>query len=111
MVTSHGGRARGAGPPGTASPGALAAPATIAHMDHDDEDDLPPPPIGRLGPCGLCGWHPDQRHRIRDAIFDRLVAGDGIEDICRDYEWTVDQVRALYYDVDVNLVEMIRGTD
>ena len=66
------------------------------------------PPIPRQGPCGICGWHPDQRHRVLDAIIDRLLAGEDIESIEFDYGWNADQIRALYYDVDANLVEMIR---
>lgn len=78
--------------------------------DNDtDEDELPPSPIPRLGPCGLCGWHPDQRHRIRDAIFDLLLAGEDPETICEIYEWTIPEIRALHYDIDTNLAEMARG--
>ena len=72
-----------------------------------DEDELPPPPILRLGPCGICGWHPDQRHRILDAIIDRLIADESIEEISSDYYgWTAAQIRALYYDVQDNLAEL-----
>lgn len=72
-----------------------------------DDETPTATPIERLGPCLLCGWHPDQRHRIRDAIFERLVGGDDIEQICEDYEWTPDQIMALHLDVDENLIEMI----
>ena len=64
------------------------------------------PPIPRQGPCQICGWHPDQRHRILDAIIDRLLADEDLDDICADYEWTRDQIRALYYDVTTNLAEL-----
>lgn len=74
-----------------------------------DDDELPPPPIPRLGPCGICGWHPGQRHRTVDAIVERLVAGDDINSICDDYEWTADQIWALYMDVTTNLAEMAAG--
>lgn len=79
-------------------------------MDHED-DDYPAPPIPRLGPCGICGWHPDQRHRIRDAIFERLMAGEDLDDVCMDYAYTPDQIMALHLDIDRNLVEMIKGDD
>jgi hypothetical protein len=72
----------------------------------DNEDKLPPSPIPRLGPCGICGWHPDQRHRILDAIIDRLLAGEDLDDVCDDYEWTPQEIRGLYYDVTTNLAEM-----
>ncbi len=71
------------------------------------EPDETPSPMPRLGPCGICGWHPDQRHRVRDAIFERLVAGEDIGQVCEDYEYTPDEVMALHLDIDANLVEMI----
>ena len=71
------------------------------------DDDYPPPPYGRLGPCGICGVHPDQRHRIRDAIFERVAAGEDIEDVCRDYDWTPDQAMALHLDIDRTLCQYI----
>ena len=37
------------------------------------------------GPCGLCG-HPDARHRICDAVAERLRAGDTVADIATDYD-------------------------
>ena len=51
------------------------------------EQELPP-----HGPCGLCG-DPDARHRVLDAIHDRVVAGgDGEEEVARDYDLTVEAV-------------------
>ena len=67
-------------------------------------------PIPRLGPCGVCGWHPDQRHRILDAIVEQLIAGDNIDQICDDYNWTADQIQALYDDFTTNLAEMATAT-
>ena len=71
------------------------------------ETDAPPTPWEHPGPCGICGWHPDQRHRVLDAIFDYLVGGEDIGSICKTYEWTPDEVRGLYYDVQQHLVDEI----
>ncbi|MGL4297537.1 MAG: hypothetical protein ACRCW4_00495 [Candidatus Neomicrothrix subdominans] len=67
-----------------------------------------PPPLPRLGPCELCGTHPDQRHRIRDAIIERLLADEPATDVCADYDWTPAQFLALVEDIDANLIEMIQ---
>ena len=37
------------------------------------------------GPCGICGG-PDARHRLADAIADRLRAGESAEAVALDYE-------------------------
>ena len=38
-----------------------------------------------LGPCGICGTGLDQRHRVLDAICDRVSAGEAEEDVAADY--------------------------
>ena len=40
--------------------------------------------VGGRGPCGLCGG-PDARHRVLDAIAERVTAGDTIDDTAADY--------------------------
>lgn len=72
-----------------------------------EDDGLPPCPSPRLGPCGICGWHPDQRHRVRDTILSRLLAGEPAGDVANDYGWTPDEIMALHLDIDANLVDMI----
>lgn len=38
--------------------------------------------------CAFCG-HPDQRHRIVDAIRDRIAAGERTSDVLNDYGWSL----------------------
>lgn len=40
------------------------------------------------GPCLFCG-HPDQRHRIVDAIKERTNAGEPMDEVLHDYGWSV----------------------
>ena len=40
------------------------------------------------GPCLVCGRHHDKRHRMWEAIRDRFVAGDTIEDLAEEYGYT-----------------------
>jgi hypothetical protein len=35
-------------------------------------------------PCAFCG-HPDQHHRIKDAILSRFLAGESIDRLAHDY--------------------------
>lgn len=51
------------------------------------------------GPCGLCG-DPDRRHRVADAIVDRVRAGDSEEDCADDFGVTEADVRQLVYFAD-----------
>ena len=64
-------------------------------------------PLPRLGACGICSWHPDQRHRIRDAQWERITAGEDPTEVAADWGWTPAQMLALWQDVDDNLVEMV----
>jgi len=36
------------------------------------------------GPCAFCG-HKDARHRLWDALMDRVAAGDSAESVAEDY--------------------------
>jgi len=49
------------------------------------------------GPCGLCGG-PDARHRMYDAINERVRAGEGEEDVAEDYGMAPDVVLAIAAD-------------
>ncbi len=40
------------------------------------------------GPCGICGAS-DARHRVLDAIADRIAASDHEEQVAEDYELSV----------------------
>lgn len=62
--------------------------------DTDEEIEIPPP-MPMPGPCGICGWHPDQRHRVRDAQWERIIAGEDVTDVARDWAWTPEQMLAL----------------
>jgi hypothetical protein len=46
------------------------------------------------GPCAFCG-HPDQRHRLADALIENVRAGDSPEGVADTYEVPVDAVRTL----------------
>ena len=49
----------------------------------------------KRGQCQLCGVPgADQRHRVIEAIADMVNAGDGEEDVARDYDVPVEAVRA-----------------
>ncbi|MBO0731524.1 MAG: hypothetical protein J2P57_19860 [Acidimicrobiaceae bacterium] len=41
--------------------------------------------LPQLGPCRVCESGADQRHRILDAIADRVRAGDSAYDVGIDY--------------------------
>ncbi len=36
------------------------------------------------GPCAFCG-HPDARHRVADAVVERVKAGEPIDEVAHDY--------------------------
>ena len=44
-----------------------------------------------LGRCGFCGYE-DAGHRVWDAVAGRLRAGEALEDVCRDFYATPDEV-------------------
>lgn len=49
----------------------------------------------RRGPCLLCGVPgEDQRHRVVDAVAERVRAGDGEEEVAEDYGISLEAVRA-----------------
>lgn len=49
----------------------------------------------RRGPCGICGVPGvDQRHRVIEAIADRVNAGEGEGEVAVDYDVPVEAVRA-----------------
>lgn len=49
----------------------------------------------RRGQCLLCGVPgEDQRHRVVDAVADRVRAGDGEDEVAADYGITLEAVRA-----------------
>ena len=39
------------------------------------------------GPCFLCGPGSDQRHRVADAIIERILAGEPASDVWGDHLW------------------------
>lgn len=49
-------------------------------MSHEEAAQLMP----YRGPCELCG-HPDARHRVADAIADRIAAGEPVDEVLADY--------------------------
>ena len=53
------------------------------------------------GPCGLCGG-PDARHRVWDAMLERVAAGDDSADVAADYGVSEQAVAAVvsYWTVD-----------
>lgn len=46
------------------------------------------------GPCGICGG-PDARHRMADAIVERVQAGEPAERVAADYGRPIEVVEAL----------------
>lgn len=46
------------------------------------------------GPCGLCGG-PDQRHRVIEAIVERVQSGDSPEEVANDYGYDVEFIDML----------------
>ncbi len=50
------------------------------------------PPLGQCQLCGVPGA--DQRHRVIEAIADRVTAGEGDEDVAADYNVPVEAVAA-----------------
>lgn len=44
--------------------------------------------------CAVCG-HPDNRHRLIDAIVDRHRAGESVEALADDYQMAVADLRKL----------------
>jgi hypothetical protein len=66
-------------------------------LSYPDSDDTEPADrwFARLGPCLVCGVPgADQRHRVIEAIAGAVAAGDGEEDVAREYEVPVEAVRA-----------------
>jgi hypothetical protein len=53
------------------------------------------PLLGPTSPCGLCGSGLPQRHRIVDAIVDRMAAGEDREDVAGDYGLPMEAIRDL----------------
>ena len=53
------------------------------------------------GPCGFCG-HPDQRHRVADAITERVLAGEDAETVGWDY-WDREDSRAEVYALELTV--------
>jgi hypothetical protein len=54
------------------------------------------PQLGPVSPCGICGC-PElpQRHRMVDAIAERMAAGELPEDMADDYRLPLDAVRTV----------------
>lgn len=46
-----------------------------------------------MSECAFCG-HSDSRHRIVDAIKERVAAGESSEEVLEDYGWTVEMLSA-----------------
>lgn len=62
-----------------------------AHSDPALDAFLP-----RLGPCGICATAGlDQRHRVVDAIAERLEAGEDPEDTAGEFGVTPEAVEAV----------------
>lgn len=53
--------------------------------------------------CQLCG-HPDSRHRMLDAMWGRMRAGEPIEEVLLDYQLTLREFVALTVEVGVEVV-------
>ena len=49
------------------------------------------------GPCGLCGG-PDARHRLYDAVAERVAAGEDEDQVARDYDEGAQWVLAIVAD-------------
>ena len=81
---------------------------TSFELDNDDDDHPVPSPIPPLGPCRVCDWHPDQRHRIRDVQWERLILGEDPTELAAEWDWTPDQMLALWQDIDAELVARIK---
>ena len=45
---------------------------------------------GPIGACAFCG-HPDARHRVIDAIQERLMAGDDRAETLEDFGYTEEK--------------------
>jgi hypothetical protein len=58
----------------------------------------------QCGAC-LCG-HPDARHRIFDAIQDRLKAGDSIEETADDFDVPIEAIK-LIRDTSFEIVNVV----
>ena len=50
------------------------------------------------GPCLFCG-HPDQRHRIVDAIQERTNAGEPMHEVLHDYGWSIGKWKQVAQEV------------
>ena len=47
-----------------------------------------------FGPCAFCGG-PDSRHRVIDAIVERVKAGEAVESVAADYLKSVEFIERL----------------
>lgn len=47
------------------------------------------------GPCAICGHSDDARHRVYDAVQDRVQAGDDEQAVAEDYGIAVDAVHQI----------------
>lgn len=43
------------------------------------------------GPCLVCGY-PDKRHRLWDAIKDRFAAGESLDELATDFDYTREEI-------------------
>ncbi len=43
------------------------------------------------GVCAFCGY-PDRRHRLWDMVLSRFKAGETLQDLATDYDYTRDQM-------------------
>lgn len=49
-------------------------------------------------PCAFCGF-PDQRHRVVDAIEERIEAGESADWVLSDYGYSLEEFEALRAEV------------
>ena len=49
---------------------------------------------GQTTPCAFCG-HPDQQHRVRDAVVSRFLAGESIQSLGDDYALEITAIEDL----------------
>ncbi len=47
-----------------------------------------------MSECAFCG-HPDSRHRIVDAMKERIAADEKLEEVLEDYGWTAEMLQDL----------------
>ena len=61
------------------------------------------------GPCAFCG-HPDSRHRITDAIDERVVAGEASGDVVGDYGLSWVEYVSISLDVRRRMADVTAGS-